>query len=214
MEDEKRMTKLFCLGDSLTFGYGVPHGDCWVERFARTSGWNTVNRGISGDTTGGMLTRLERDVLKPARATRADGTACAVLILGGTNDVFFSGTDVPARANITAISHQLLAEGISPVIGVPLPVDWLHVPEKWKRTVDFCAAARLMDIYGDWLRTFAACTGYRTVDFAADFFDGEGRVRRELLLDGIHPNAAGHRTMADRLLATLAGGTSEAMQQL
>lgn len=203
MSTVKEARELICLGDSLTFGYGVPHGDCWVERFARASGWRTRNCGISGDTTGGMLARLERDVLKPARVARAEGLACAVLILGGTNDVFFAGTDVPARANMTAISHQLLAEGFPPVIGVPLPVDWLHVPEKWKRTVDFRTAARQMDAYGDWLRTFAACAGYRVVDFAADFFDGEGRVRQELLLDGIHPNAAGHRTMAGRLLAAM-----------
>ena len=48
---------LICLGDSLTFGLGVRRGRCWTALFAEESGWNVSNRGISGDTTSGMLAR-------------------------------------------------------------------------------------------------------------------------------------------------------------
>ena len=58
--------KLICLGDSLTFGAGVTRRDCGTSLVQRACGWTVVNRGIRGDTTGGMLVRLQRDVLGPA----------------------------------------------------------------------------------------------------------------------------------------------------
>ena len=55
--------KIVCLGDSLTYGYGVPRKDGWVSLAAQATGHTLVNRGVSGDTTGGMLARFARDVL-------------------------------------------------------------------------------------------------------------------------------------------------------
>ena len=42
--------KIVCLGDSLTYGYGVPRKDGWVSLAARATGHTLVNRGVSGDT--------------------------------------------------------------------------------------------------------------------------------------------------------------------
>ena len=50
--------KLICIGDSLTFGYGVRPSQRWTRLCAQETGWEIVNKGISGDTTGGMLVRL------------------------------------------------------------------------------------------------------------------------------------------------------------
>ena len=83
--------KLICLGDSLTFGAGVTRRDCWTSLVQRECGWTVVNRGISGDTTGGMLVRLHRDVLGPALEERRCGGDCRVLVMGGSNDIFFPG---------------------------------------------------------------------------------------------------------------------------
>ena len=118
---------LICLGDSLTFGLGVRRGRCWTALFAEGSGWNVSNRGISGDTTSGMLARLHRDVLT---ALGEDRSQCRVLVMGGTNDILFSGTDTGAKANLTAMVYQLKACGVQPMVGIPLPVDWARVPEK------------------------------------------------------------------------------------
>ena len=67
---------LICLGDSLTFGLGVRRGRCWTALFAEESGWNVSNRGISGDTTSGMLARLHRDLA--ARADRVTELVCGL----------------------------------------------------------------------------------------------------------------------------------------
>ena len=60
------------LGDSITQGWG----DDFQGRFA---GMKAANRGISGDTTRGMLVRLADDVLALDPA--------AIVILAGTNDI-------------------------------------------------------------------------------------------------------------------------------
>lgn len=60
------------LGDSITQGWG----DDFTTRFP---GMRAANRGIGGDTTRGMLIRLEEDVLALDPA--------AIVILAGTNDV-------------------------------------------------------------------------------------------------------------------------------
>ena len=60
--------KLICIGDSLTFGYGVRPSQRWTRLCAQETGWEIVNEGISGDTTGGMLVRL--------RALLADRDIC------------------------------------------------------------------------------------------------------------------------------------------
>ena len=110
--------KLICIGDSLTFGYGVRPSQRWTRLCAQETGWEIVNEGISGDTTGGMLVRL--------RALLADRDICVqrplVLLMGGANDIFFSGTDTGARANMGAMLNQLLSTGIHTMIGVPTPI--------------------------------------------------------------------------------------------
>ena len=162
-----------------------------------------VNRGISGDTTGGMLARLRRDALDLALEERSRGRASRVLVMGGGNDIFFSGTADQAKANIAAICYQLEAEGLSVLLGIPLPIDWTGAPENWASFVDFRRAAVEMQSYSAWLRQYSQSTGIPSVDFSVDFLDSAGQVRRELLVDGIHPNQEGHRKMAERLKASL-----------
>ena len=82
------MGTIICLGDSLTYGYGVRRAQCWTELAAKMSGWNVVNRGICGDTTGGMLVRL-REILREEIGERDER---CFLLMGGCNDIFFSGS--------------------------------------------------------------------------------------------------------------------------
>ena len=150
--------KLVCLGDSLTYGYGVPRKDCWVSLAAASTGHTLVNRGISGDTTGGMLARFDRDVLreKPDR----------VLLMGGANDIIFGGSDTPARRNLAAMVHQAVYAGIRPMIGLPPPVYAADIPEDWLAFVDYGALLPVFAAYRDWLVRFARTYEVRAVDFA------------------------------------------------
>lgn len=129
--------KLICLGDSLTFGYGVRASQRWTHLCAQHTGWKIVNEGVSGDTTGGMLARLAARVLPELRSGSADEPFQRILLMGGTNDVFYSGSDVSARANMGAMIHQLLSAGVLPLVGIPLPVDDRHAPGEWASVVVF-----------------------------------------------------------------------------
>ena len=59
--------RLICIGDSLTFGYGVHLSQRWTRLCAQETGWELVNEGINGDTTGGMLARMQGGVLAELR---------------------------------------------------------------------------------------------------------------------------------------------------
>lgn len=195
--------KLYCLGDSLTFGFGIPRNMRWTTLVEQESCWQVVNRGINGDTTGGMLSRLGSEVLDPITQDRTQRLDSRILLMGGSNDVFFSGTDAQARANMAAMCQRLMGEGLEPFVGISLPVDWTQAPAPWGQVVDFERSARLMQDYCAWLKQFCTVFCLPIIDFAQDFFTPDGQIRHDLFWDGLHPNAQGHRLMAERMKQAL-----------
>ena len=185
--------KIVCLGDSLTYGYGVPRKDCWVSLAAEATGHTLVNRGINGDTTGGMLARFGGDVLgeQPDR----------VLLMGGANDIIFGGSDASARLNLTAMANQAVANRIRPMIGLPTPVYAEGIPEPWLSVTDYQSLLPIFAAYRDWLVRFAGTFGFKTVDFTVPgLLPPEGHAH---YLDGLHPDKEGHRLMAEAVIAAL-----------
>lgn len=55
--------KIICLGDSLTAGCGLRHGENWVELLREQTGDEWINAGVCGDTSTGILVRLQTEVL-------------------------------------------------------------------------------------------------------------------------------------------------------
>ena len=193
------MGTIICLGDSLTYGYGVRRAQCWTELAAKMSGWNVVNRGICGDTTGGMLVRL-REILREEIGERDER---CFLLMGGCNDIFFSGSSTGARENMAAMAHQLFAEGEMPLIAVGPGIADGSFPSIWSDLVDFPEAGKVIRQYYEWLERFCSSFGVRMIDFRGDFRDREGNIRTELYLDGLHLNPEGHRVMAERVAKVL-----------
>lgn len=191
------MSTLYCIGDSLTFGPGVRVSQKWTT-LAASEHLHIVNMGVSGDTTAGMLARIQALTAAPVYHS-APGDRPMVLVMGGTNDIFFSGSDTAARGNLAAIVHQLSAAGYRVLVGIPLPVTPENAPQKWANLTDFHAAATMLEDYCAWLRSFAAAFDIPTVDLRSDFIG-----RSDLFADGLHPNAEGHRVIAKRLLEALA----------
>ena len=193
------MGTIICLGDSLTYGYGVRRAQCWTELAAEMSGWNVVNRGICGDTTGGMLVRL-REILREEIGQRNER---CFLLMGGCNDIFFSGSSTGARENMAAMAHQLFAEGEMPLIAIGPGIADGSYPSMWSDLVDFPEAGKVIRQYYEWLERFCSSFGVRMIDFRGDFRDREGNIRTELYLDGLHLNPEGHRVMAERVAKVL-----------
>ena len=105
-------TRVVALGDSNTAGYGVGLQAAFpaaLEAMLRTRGYNVevLNAGISGDTTRGMLARLDAAV--------PPGTQI-VIVQGGYNDLRRGSTPDLIAGNIEAILARLKARQVRPVL--------------------------------------------------------------------------------------------------
>lgn len=183
-------TRVLCLGDSHTFGYGVAPGLVWTALAGRSGALELINRGISGNTTGGMLVQLERlmDQTQPG----------AVLLMGGSNDILLSGSAVQAQSNMGAMGHIVAGRGLTPVIGIapracpPIRVDWSGL-------VDFARAEQTAESYRQWLRRLCQAFHFAAIDFdqgLACLAEEAERPSKDFYLDGLHMNELGHQGMA------------------
>lgn len=113
---------ILVVGDSLSAGYGVAVNATWVALLERKLtqegyGYRVVNASISGDTTGGALSRLPR-------ALELHRPAIVILELGG-NDGLRGLPLKQVRANFEAMIKQIKAQGAKPVlIGMRMPTNY------------------------------------------------------------------------------------------
>lgn len=171
------------LGDSITAGLGLPAAQALPAQLsaelARLGASATVRgAGVSGDTTGGGLARVDFSVRKD--------TAVCVVALGG-NDMLMGEEPKVVRANLTRIIERLQARGITVVLA------GMRAPEA---------------LAGDYAREFNAVFRRlsRTpgVFSFANLLDGVVGIRSLNQKDGIHPNAAGVKVIARRLAPVVA----------
>ncbi len=185
------------MGDSITYGYGLTDlSQRWSDLAASQTGFHFINRGVSGDTTGGMLARCQTEVFNK----QVD----ALILLGGINDISIVGDDKIVRANVISIFRQAVSHNLPLILGVPLPV----VPEDlgapaWEPDRDNGKIAVLCEQYAQWIRQFAAANQIPTADFRSPFLLPDGQPDRTLFQDGLHPTAAGHKQMAEALCRVL-----------
>lgn len=109
---DARPPGVVALGDSNTAGYGVGRRNAFpalMEAVLRSAGYDVdvFNRGISGDTTGGMLSRLDRAV--------PPGTRIAI-VQGGYNDQRRGVPVQTTASNIDAILTRLSARRVRVVL--------------------------------------------------------------------------------------------------
>jgi lysophospholipase L1-like esterase len=129
-----------------------------------------------------------------------------VVILCGTNDLWWDLDINLILANIFAMTSQAQYRNIVPIVGLPLPLHmegirhqnimapiagWDKCLHKLSELVDVLAlAAKGNDI---------AC-----LDFYHPFLDKNENVRGKYFLeDGLHPNKQGHRLMAEKMVELL-----------
>lgn len=189
--------KIMCMGDSITHGNGLTDLSCrWSDLTAAATGHTMVNLGIGGDSTGGMLARCQTQVF----AKDPD----ALLLLGGTNDICFTYDYHQAFCNIVSMIRHAQTLNIPIVIGIPIP----FVPERFNKQEWFAdrdnnhitaQCGRLAEV----LKAFCTAREIPYIDYRSAFFREDGTVREELYVDALHPNADGHRVMADVLIPRL-----------
>ncbi len=164
------------MGDSITDGWG--HGSAFF------SGEPYLNRGISGQTTPQMLVRFWPDViaLKPK----------VVVILAGTNDIAGNtGPSTPQMIedNFMSMADLAKANNIRVVLASILPA----ASYPWKPGIDPVEQIRALN---NWLRNYSAANGCIYLDYYSAMVDADNGMKKELTLDGVHPNPAGYAVMA------------------
>ncbi len=179
------------IGDSLSYGYGVKRKAVWTHLIDQQSEDRCINKGVNGDTSGGMLARFSADVL----SEKPD----YVHIMGGSNDLICGVSPEIVYANIMALTQQAFAKNIQPIIGIPPKALISAIKEPWKSFSDFERVNKALDLYAQWLYRYSTCFNVRLIDYpkALDVLLEEHRLSfEEILLDGLHFNEDGNKLLA------------------
>lgn len=172
---------LVFLGDSITQGWGDNLGGAFPEA-------KVANRGISGDTTRGVLIRLKEDVL----ALNPSG----IVLLIGTNDLEENAEPDVIAANLKLILAEIKKHNAKmPVVlcqVFPSSASKKRSADKIKKVNQLYAAA----VKGDAQITF--------VETYPLFADSQGDAKKDEFPDLLHPNKAGYAKWAAAIRPVLA----------
>jgi lysophospholipase L1-like esterase len=177
---EKEQSAVVFFGDSIMEGWGSLAQDF--------PSLKPANRGISGDTSRGLLFRLKEDVL--------DLHPKAVVILIGTNDLGGGSSPKDVAANIQSIVLAIQKQKAgTPVIlcrVMPRGAEAGKFPEKIKEL------NALIDPMVAGARTVAVC------DTWGVFATPDGTCKKEEFPDMLHPNGAGYAKWVEALKPIMA----------
>ena len=180
---ETRREVILFLGDSLTAGYGVALEDAFPalleERWRRDgSAARARNAGVSGSTTAGVLESLDWTLAPDVRA---------LFLCVGANDGLRGLSLESSRRNISEIVAKAKARGLEVVVaGMKLPPNY---------GADY--TKRFEALYPSIAREH----GVKLMPFLLEGVAGRPELNAK---DGIHPNEAGHRRIAETVHAYLA----------
>lgn len=174
---------LVFLGDSLTAGYGVELAEAYpalIQAKLKAQGmdWKVVNAGVSGDTTAGGLRRMDWVFRQKVDV---------LFVCLGANDGMRGVPVAESERNLGSILERAQQKGARVVLaGVQLPEN-----------------------YGaDYRTRFAAIfprlAGGKKVVYLPFLLEGVAMKPELNQADRIHPNAAGHRIIAEHVWKVLA----------
>lgn len=177
-----RPLKIVALGDSLTAGYGLPQSAAFpvvLERALRERGHKVeiVNAGVSGDTAGAGLERLDWSVPEDA-----DG----VIVALGANDML--------RGLDPAVPRKAIQEIVTRLKGRNVPVLLAGMLAAPNLGPDY--ANRFNSLYPDIAKE-------HDLVLYPFFLEGVAGERSLNLPDGIHPTAEGVKVIVERILPSV-----------
>lgn len=161
-------------GEMVFLGDSITEGCLWHEWFP---GVTIANRGIAGDNTEGVLSRLDTAIASPAK----------VFLMIGTNDVALRRPVDQIIATSNAIVRQIVSTTPPQTLVVQsvLPRQKRYRERIQRLNTSNCANAER--------------AGATYLDLWPQFSDHDGGLREEFTRDGVHLNSAGYRTWIDVL---------------
>ena len=184
-----KTTRIIALGDSLTAGHGLPADQAFpivLQKALRQKGLDVeiVNGGVSGDTSAGLLARLDW--------TLGDGADAAIVEIGA-NDMLRGFEPAGTRKNIDEILARLRERNI------PFLIAGMRAAPNLGETY----AAQFEPIYQQ------LATKYQAPLYPF-FLDGVADVAPNQLPDGLHPSGAG----VERIVAGILPLTEDWLKKL
>ena len=188
-------TPIVCFGDSLTEGYGasqtgsVDKSKSYPAFLQQKVTVPVVNSGISGDTAGEAVGRVEKDVLSH--------NPQLVIILLGANDFFGGKPAAATKANLQSIINKAKSENckiyLASFIG-----DFI-----WESgfigTIPGLSGYR--DLLEDYKKMYSSLVSEnKDIGFISDIWQGVWGIH---MSDPIHPNAEGYRRIAENIFAVI-----------
>ncbi|MEZ6057164.1 MAG: GDSL-type esterase/lipase family protein [Planctomycetaceae bacterium] len=178
---EQDQKSLVFLGDSITQGWGD-------DLRGSFPGVKVANRGISGDTTRGMLVRLQEDVL--------DLNPTGVVLLMGTNDLEEGAEPEVIAGNLKLIIAALKQHNAE------MPIVLCQVfPSSATKKRPADKIRKINSLYAEAVKGDAQVTLVETWPL---FADENGDARKEEFPDLLHPNAKGYAMWAAAIRPILA----------
>jgi acyl-CoA thioesterase-1 len=170
------------LGDSLTAGLGLPTEASYpalLQERLNSEGMNyeIVNAGVSGDTSAGGLSRLDWAVQGDVRIL--------VVALGG-NDALRGLPTEALKHNLAEIIERAQAQHIRVILA------GMEAPPNYGR-----------EYFVSFHKVYPALAEQYHVPLVPFLLQGVGGIADLNQPDGIHPNAAGARILADNVWAAL-----------
>jgi len=144
-----------------------------------------IDRGIGGQISPQLLLRFQQDViaLQPK----------AVIILAGSNDISGSQghvTNGRIMDNIKSMVELARVHHIKPILCAYLPVN--EYP--WRKGME--PAGKIIAL-NNAIKAYAARNKLTLLDYFTPLADSHNGQKAELTIDGVHPNAAGYKIMAE-----------------
>lgn len=181
--NDPRPAVLF-LGNSLTAGLGVDPADAFPSLIQRKIdqapyALRVINAGVSGETTGGGLSRID---------WLLENQIVALVLELGANDGLRGAPPEAVEENLQAIIDRARARHP----GLPIVLAGMQAPPNMGRTY--------ADAFRDVFPRLANRNGIALIPF---LLEGVAADRQLNQADGIHPTAEGHAILAETVWATL-----------
>jgi len=192
------MKKIVCHGDSLTEASDLDKIYTWPILVENRLNLNVINSGIGGDTSAGLLARFSHDVVRHQPDL--------VLILAGTNDLWWDLEVNLIQANIFAMACQAQFHNITPIVGLPLPLlkENIQRQEMMAPVAGWQKCVRKLSDLAAALTASAGESDIACLDFYHPFLGKNGETLGKYYLeDGLHPNKQGHLLMAKKAVDLL-----------
>jgi acyl-CoA thioesterase I len=173
---------IVAFGDSLTAGFGLPEDQCFTALLQRKLdekgySYRVINAGVSGDTSAGGVSRIDWAL---------EGAVKYMILELGGNDGLRGQPVAEMKKNLAEIIERAQARGVTVILaGMEAPP---NLGEEY--TSEFRQAFR--DLAKKYQLTL--------IPFLLDNVAGRREMNQP---DGIHPNAAGEKVMAENVWRTI-----------